>query len=97
MDWTTLQHSLIALACLGIGWLLGNPAAGAVVGITIFVVRELTQAEYRWIDKFGKGLRSNMPWYGMLDPRVWDISNLTDWLVPLLVNIITLMIISYFR
>jgi len=91
MDWTTLQHALIALVCLGIGWMLGNPVAGAAVGITVFVVRELTQAEYRYIATHG-GLRANLPWWGMFYYKVWDIGSLTDWLVPSVVVVSALIL-----
>lgn len=88
MDWSTLQHSLITLTCVGIGWVCGNTAAGAGVGITIFVIRELTQAEYRWIERFGDGKRANLPFWGAFDYRVWDLGSLTDWLVPALVGVV---------
>lgn len=95
-----LEHSLIAalLACLGFGlsywfkWITYYPA---VIGITIFIVRELTQAEYRWIEKFGNGLRANMPRFGCLDPRIWDFHSLTDWIFPFIVNSLLAIIWSY--
>lgn len=87
MDWTTLQHTLIALAFTGLGYITGNTMAGVAVGCAIFITRELTQAEYRWIDRFGQGKRSNMPWWACVDYRVWDIGSITDWLVPCLVSI----------
>ena len=27
------------------------------------ILRELAQAEYRWIEQFGAGVRANMPWW----------------------------------
>ena len=85
MDWTPLQHALIALACAGIGWLLGNPVAGAAFGVALFIGREHAQNEYSWIERWGAGKRGNMPWWGGFDVYNWTISGLLDWLVPLVV------------
>lgn len=56
--------------------------AGAVAASCVFVAREVTQAEYRWIDAFGAGLRANMPWYAALQLRAWNLKGFTDFLVP---------------
>ena len=51
--------------------------------------REITQAEYRWIEHFGHGLRANMPWWGGLDPQVWQHADpWLDWLVPLIATVL---------
>lgn len=57
-------------------------AAGAMAACAWAISREITQAEYRWIEQFGGGLRANMPWVGGLDPRVWHADAMLDWLVP---------------
>lgn len=46
--------------------------------------REITQAEYRWISKFGEGRRDNMPWWGGFDPQVWNIKSFGDVLGPVI-------------
>lgn len=84
MDLTPLQHTVIALACTGIGRLSGNAVAGASFGIALFIGREHAQAEYRWIEQFGGHLRANMPWYGGFDYRVWNFNSLLDWIGPVL-------------
>ena len=86
MDWTTLQHAVIALICSGIGWLCGQPIAGAAFGAALFLGREHAQAEYRWIERFGNGKRANLPIWGAFDYRVWDMGSILDWLVPLVVS-----------
>jgi hypothetical protein len=64
-------------------WLAGAAAASAWA-----ISREITQAEYRWIEQFGRGLRANMPWWGGLDPAVWQkVDPWLDWIVPMLVAI----------
>jgi hypothetical protein len=79
-----LSHVAIALLIqvavtkgLRTSWLAGAAAASAWA-----IAREITQAEYRWIEQFGGGLRANMPWWGAVDPRVWHADALLDWLVP---------------
>lgn len=83
MDWTVLQHIIIALALTGlIGRVTGNYWAGACLGIGIFLGREHAQAEYRWIETFGNHLRANMPWWGGFDYRAWNWPSLFDWITP---------------
>jgi hypothetical protein len=57
--------------------------AGALVASAWAISREITQAEYRWIELYGSGLRANMPWWGGLDLRVWQRPDpWLDWLLP---------------
>ncbi len=57
---------------------------GAAIGSAYFFGREIAQAEYRWIELFGHGLRANMPWWGPLDARVWPkLDQWVDWIAPL--------------
>jgi hypothetical protein len=59
--------------------------AGAAAASTWAISREITQAEYRWIELYGGGLRANMPWWGGFDVRVWLKSDpWLDWLLPTL-------------
>ena len=63
--------------------------AGAAAGCAWVVSREITQAEYRWIEQYGGGLRANMPWWGGVDPVVWrHLDPWLDWIVPSLVVIL---------
>ncbi|UUR08046.1 hypothetical protein [Sphingomonas glaciei] len=62
-----------------------NWVAGAAVATAWALSREITQAEYRWIERFGDGLRANMPWWGGVDIRVWQTPDpWLDWLLPTL-------------
>jgi len=66
--------------------LTGSWMAGALVATAWAVSREVTQAEYRWIEVYGGGLRANMPWWGGLDLRVWEQPDpWLDWMLPTLV------------
>ncbi|MGC0634028.1 hypothetical protein [Escherichia coli] len=84
-DYSPLLHAVIAvlLQCI-LGISAGEWAAGGAIGCTWFIAREHTQAEYRWIAQFGAGKRANMPWWGGLSWRAWNLPSLLDWLVPVL-------------
>lgn len=83
------EHALWALAIqIVIGLATRNWWAGAALASGYFIGRELTQAEYRWIEHFGEGLRANMPWWGAFDPRVWTKADqLADWIGPVAANL----------
>ena len=91
VDATPIQHAAMAAAVQAIaGYFTGDWATGAALACIWFIAREHTQAEYRWIEKFGwdyeaEGhLRRNMPWWGGFDPRVWNTASVLDWLIPVL-------------
>jgi hypothetical protein len=71
-----LIQLLVVLALRSWG---GGAAAGGAWSIS----REITQAEYRWIEHYGGGLRANIPWWGGFDMRVWNHADpWLDWIVP---------------
>ncbi len=78
MNATNFVHAAIAaIAAL----LFGLP--GAIAAMAWFAAREHTQAEYRWIETYGQGLRANMPWWGGFDLRVWrKVDPWLDMLLP---------------
>nr|DAE54919.1 MAG TPA: hypothetical protein [Caudoviricetes sp.] len=84
-DFSALLHAAVAvvLQCL-MGLAFGDWLVGGVIGCVWFIAREHTQAEYRWIAQFGAGKRANMPWWGGLDRRAWNVPSLLDWIVPVL-------------
>lgn len=91
-----LEHSGYALLFMTIiGLLTGNWFAGACFGAAFFLGREHAQAEYRVIQKFYEGKRSNMPWYGGFEPRGWDRKSMLDWVLPTTVTIAIALIKSY--
>ncbi len=66
---------------------------GAFAAAAWALSRELTQAEYRWIEHHGGGLRANMPWWGGFDPIVWQkVDPWLDWLVPTVFGVIIALI-----
>jgi hypothetical protein len=79
-----IDHILLALLIqLIIRAILRSWWAGAAAAVAWAVSREITQAEYRWIEHYGGGLRANMPWWGGFDARVWQYADpWLDWIVP---------------
>lgn len=79
-----LQHLVLAILIqTAVALPLRSWAAGAAVASAWAISREITQAEYRWIEQFGSGLRANMPWWGGFDPAVWQrLDPWLDWLLP---------------
>ena len=84
-----IQHIAVAILIqVAVAAALRNWAAGAAVASAWAISREITQAEYRWIEQFGSGLRANMPWSGGFDPAVWQrLDPWLDWMIPSLVVI----------
>jgi hypothetical protein len=79
-----LGHLVLAVVLqLLVVRLCGSWPAGALVASAWAISREITQAEYRWIEIYGGGLRSNMPWWGRFDLRIWSrLDPWLDWLLP---------------
>ena len=84
-----LQHPLMALIMqAAIGLLTGNWWSGAALASGYFVGREIAQAEYRWIETYGHGLRENLPWWGWAALRVWTkLDQWLDWIGPVVVTV----------
>jgi hypothetical protein len=79
-----IPHLVLALTIQALIFLLCRSwLAGATAAIAWAISREITQAEYRWIEAYGGGLRANMPWWGGLDMRVWQkVDAWLDWTLP---------------
>jgi hypothetical protein len=88
-----LHGSLALLMQAAIGLSTGNWWAGAALGVGLFIGREHAQAEYRWIERYGLGIRANMPWHGGLQGRVWNIKSLLDMIIPTALTIIVAVMV----
>ena len=83
----------VFVALLFKNWVTGAATASAWV-----VSREITQAEYRWIETYGDGLRANMPWWGGLDYRVWQhLDPWLDWVLPCAATVAIATLVSRVR
>lgn len=83
------EHAIIAAAIQTVvGLLSGRWWTGGALASGYFIGREAAQAEYRRIEQIGTGLRADMPWHAVFDPRVWQTPDQTaDWLGPVLATI----------
>jgi hypothetical protein len=91
-----LKHPAYALLFMAIiGLLTNNWLAGACFGSAFFLGREHSQAEYRVIEHFYEGKRANMPWYGGFERRAWDLKSILDFVLPIIVTTIALLIIKF--
>lgn len=84
-----IEHAIVALVIQAlIGLTTRNWWAGAALACGYFIGREVAQAEYRWIEQFGAGLRANLPWWGIFDGRVWPkVDQWADWIGPIVVTV----------
>lgn len=96
MDFSLFEHALAAaLIQILIGLLTGKWWAGGALPTGYFIGREMAQAEYRWIEQLGTGLRADMPWNAAFDPRVWRTADQTaDWLGPLIVTLAIALVVT---
>ncbi len=85
-----LAHIILAILIqVPVAMFTRSWVAGAAAAFAWSLSREITQAEYRWIEHLGSGLRANMPWWGGLDLRVWQyVDPWLDWLVPALATML---------
>lgn len=81
-----IEHAAIAIVIQAIvGLATRNWWAGGLAACCYFIGRELAQAEYRWIETYGEGLRANAPWWAAFDGRVWvTVDQYADVLGPVL-------------
>lgn len=89
MDKGTLQHVYITMAVTAFGMIFGTfwmaVAYSFIIGF--WCGREHAQAEYRWIERFGHGLRANMPWDGGFRTVVWDVHSYAGFLAPIVAGL----------
>lgn len=84
-DKTPLIHAAVSVAIqIAVGFASGDWLSGGIAACIWFIAREHTQAEYRWIEKFGNGLRANMPQWGGFDYRVWNAASALDFIAPII-------------
>ncbi|MDT0508941.1 hypothetical protein [Novosphingobium sp. MMS21-SN21R] len=83
-----IEHALVALVIqAAVGLTTRNWWAGAALASGYFIGREIAQAEYRWIEQYGQGLRANLPWWGTFDLRIWPKPDQwADWIGPVVVT-----------
>ena len=91
----------IQLICWAIGYGLGasNKAAiwiGCFAAAAVCVMREITQREYQWIERFGGGLRANMPGYAGLEVWEWNAHSISETIAAILAALVVAVLVSRF-
>jgi len=78
----------ITMACIQfVAYLLGWNLWGTALFFSAWYIgREIAQAEYRYIERRGSGVRSNMPWWKGLDVGHWTMKSVVDALLPAIVG-----------
>ena len=75
----TLGHVLVTLV---LGFIQPELSIASAI---FYFSREITQAEYRYIETHG-GFRYQCPWYCGFIPSAWDIKSVLDWLLPAIIS-----------
>lgn len=57
-------------------------------------MREITQREYQWIEKFGDGHRANMPGYAGLEIWQWNAHSLSETATAIVASCIVAMVVK---
>jgi len=91
-----MTHALIAVVMCGVFMLLKSPSWLCLLPAVFYIGREFTQAEYRYIEAFCSGLRTNMPWYAPFLPSAWTVKGMMDWVLPLVVCLAAMWIMKFF-
>lgn len=85
-------HTLITLALAALAWPFGWHVEAAAMSAAFYCGREHAQAEYRAIKSLYDGKRANAPWWCGFERRAWDAKAAMDWLGPVLISIIAMVI-----
>jgi len=97
MNASNFIHAGYALLMQLVVWLLtGDLLAGALLGAGFFAGRELSQAEYRSIEKFYGGKRANLPNdFVAFMPRAWDLDSVLDLAFPVVAVTVVCVVASF--
>lgn len=88
-----LIHPAVTAGLAGLFALFGMAWLGGLLGATFFIAREHAQAEYRWIEHYGGGLRANLEPLSVLDPRIWDRHSLVfNLALPVVIALIAIVL-----
>ena len=98
-----LAHVPLALAVQLFSYILGRAIGadevstiwlGCFAACAVCVEREITQHEYRWIERFGHGKRANMPFFAGLQFWQWNRHSKVETLVACAVSLATAWVIA---
>lgn len=89
----------IQLVSWAIGYALGAPNRasiwiGCFAAAAVCIMREVTQREYQWIDRFGGGHRANMPGYVGLEVWRWNAHSIVETVMAIAASLIVAVVVS---
>ena len=82
-----IHAAITAIFCIAV-FFLKFPDLLYFLPAAFYLGREITQAEYRYIEEFCDRKRSRMPWYAVIVPEAWTVKGIFDWVLPLAVSLI---------
>lgn len=86
---THLSHTLVALLFQAtVFWITGNPWYGVIFACSVYGSREVTQAEYKYIQKYCDNSRAKMPEYAGFLVNHWSTDALLDFLCPAIASLL---------
>ena len=89
----------VQLVCWAIGRRLRAPDRasiwiGGFAGAAVCIMREITQREYQWIERFGGGHRANMPGYAGLEVWQWNRHSIGETVLAIAASLLLAVIVS---
>ncbi|WP_082472813.1 hypothetical protein [Sphingomonas sp. Leaf357] len=100
---TSFDHVPLALGVQIASWVIGRSLkapteasiwTGCFAGAAVCIMREITQREYQWIEKFGAGRRANMPGLEGLKFWEWNSHSIYETLIAIAASVILAIIVS---
>ena len=85
-------HALITLALAALAWPIGLHVEAAAMSAAFYGGREHAQAEYRAIKSLYGGKRASAPWWCGFERRAWSIKSMADWLGPVVVAALAMVV-----
>jgi len=86
---THLSHTAVALFFQILVFLItGNPWYGVIFAFCVYGSREVTQAEYKYIQKYCDNSRAKMPEYAGFLINQWSTDAVLDFVCPAIASLL---------
>ena len=87
-----MVHVIITAAITIAAYFLGLHVYASLAVVCFYMGREHAQAEQRVISQHYSNKRANAPWWCGFERRAWTAKGILDWVLPVTIFIITLMV-----
>lgn len=85
-------HAIITAAIIIAAYFFGLHVYASLAAVCFYMGREHSQAEQRVISQHYGNKRFNAPWRCGFEYRAWTVKGMLDWVLPLLMLVIALLI-----